>query len=54
MNGTLSSKGLRVPLIKPVMPHISSYHKQTAREEYEGTVTRTQDTEPQESRSTVH
>jgi len=55
-------EGAEVPLTKPVMPHISSYHKQSAREEREGTVTRTQasatvsstqDSEPQESQSIV-
>jgi hypothetical protein len=50
-------EGTEVPLTKPVMPHISSYHRQSAleRETRQATATAssTQDSEPQESQSTV-
>ena len=51
-------EGTKVPLTKPVIPHISSYHRQSAREEREtrqatATASSSQDSEPQESQSTV-
>jgi hypothetical protein len=52
-------EGTEVPLTKPVMPHISSYHRQSSPEEREtrtqvtATASSTQDSDPQESQSTV-